>query len=324
MTTSMKIPNIIPELKKVISSIRSREEENFLVAMEAMALKFENSGLDNIAEKIRFESEKSKQIRRVDKLYTLPMARGIDMATVYMPIECHAKSKRLVLSDNNITIINEIIDIYGMREEFYEQEVSLPNKVVMHGQPGTGKTITAFHLAHKLDLPLVLVRLDAVIDSHLGETAANIRKVFDFAKKTPCVLFLDEFDAIARSRGAEQDVKEMSRVVNTLLQCMDDFDSDGLIMAATNLEGDLDAAVWRRFDTKMVFHAPNSIDRRYYISQFVEEEILDITTSKFNGHTYAEIEQVIFKAKRKAIIGRVKLDVDHIKSSYQEYFPSPS
>ncbi len=316
-----KAPNIVPELKKLIDSIHKRDYEGFNVAMESMAIKFDKSESANVAEKIRFEAEKSKQIRRVDKLYALPTNKGIDMAVVFTPIECHEKSKRLVLSEINRKVIDEIIEIYGLREEFFEQEVPLPNKVVMLGKPGTGKTITAFHLARMFDLPLVLVRLDAIIDSHLGETAVNIRKVFEFAKKTPCVFFLDEFDAIARKRGAEQDVKEMSRVVNTLLQCLDEFDSESVIMAATNLDEDLDGAIWRRFDTKMVFLPPNDQERTDYIQQLINGDRVGATTELFRGCTYAEIEQVILKAKRKAIIGRTHLAYDHITSSFKEYFP---
>ncbi|TYP76422.1 ATPase family protein associated with various cellular activities (AAA) [Paenibacillus methanolicus] len=160
----------------------------------------------------------------------LPKAKGIDTATVYTPKECAKKAEHNVLTPKNEQIVREFLTILGMKEKFAAHDVPVPNKIVMFGPPGTGKTLTAFHIAERLSLPLILVRLDAIIHSYLGETGSNIRKIFEFAKSTPCVLFLDEFDAIARTRDNNDEVKEMARVVNTLLQCLDEFECDSIFM----------------------------------------------------------------------------------------------
>lgn len=101
----------------------------------------------------------------------LPRAKGIDMATYYAAKECTRKVKRIVLPPQNRQIIEEFITILGMKEKFDRYDVPIPNKVVMFGPPGTGKTLTAFYMASRLEIPLILVRLDAIIHSHLGVTA---------------------------------------------------------------------------------------------------------------------------------------------------------
>ena len=95
----------------------------------------------------------------------------------YSPKECTRKVKHIVFSQENERVIEEFLTILGMKERFVEHDVSMPNKLVMFGPPGTGKTLTASYLASRLNLPLVLVRLDAIIHSHLGETATNVRKL---------------------------------------------------------------------------------------------------------------------------------------------------
>jgi len=256
----------------------------------------------------------------------LPRSKGTDMATYYTPKDCAKKVKRIVLPPINRQIIEEFITILGMREKFEQHDVPIPNKVVLFGPPGTGKTLTAFYIATRLELPLILVRLDAIIHSHLGETGSNIRKIFDYAKGTPCVLFLDEFDAIARTRETNDEVKEMARAVNTLLQCLDEFECDSMLIAATNLEGELDQAIWRRFDTKMTYSMPDDASRQEFIAlligefereQSVHKQITDLLT----GCSFADIEQIVLKAKRKAIIESRPLCQLHIEIALQEYNP---
>lgn len=256
----------------------------------------------------------------------LPRAKGIDMASVYTPKECARKVKHIVLNESNRTIVDEFITILGMKEKFEEEEVPMPNKIVMFGPPGTGKTLTAYYIAQRLNLPLVLVRLDAIIHSHLGETGSNVRKIFDFANSTPCVLFLDEFDALGRMRDSSDEVKEMARVVNTLLQCLDEFGGDSVFMAATNLEDELDRAIWRRFDTKMTYSLPTEEDRLRYIELLVGQELSETRLPRqaadlLAGCSYADIEQIVLKAKRKAIIEGSMMDFGNIEKAMSEYSP---
>lgn len=256
----------------------------------------------------------------------LPRSKGIDMGTYYEVKECARKVKRIVLPPVNRQIVEEFITILGMKDKFEQYDVPIPNKVVMFGPPGTGKTLTAFYLAARLELPLILVRLDAIIHSHLGETGSNIRKIFDYAKGSPCVLFLDEFDAVARTRENNDEVKEMARAVNTLLQCLDEFEGDSVFVAATNLEEELDHAVWRRFDTKMTYGMPEEASRNEFISLLIGDfasrgTVHRAASELLAGCSFADMEQIILKAKRKAIIEDSPLLQAHIETAFTEYKP---
>jgi SpoVK/Ycf46/Vps4 family AAA+-type ATPase len=132
------------------------------------------------------------------------------------------------------------------------------SKILLCGPPGCGKTVTAEAIAKELYLPLVLVRFDAIISSYLGETAANLRKVFDFARGRRVVLFFDEFDAIGKKRTDSEEHGELKRVVNAFLQMIDSFAGETLVIAATNHQVLLDSALWRRFDDIVAFQKPNS------------------------------------------------------------------
>src|SRR5438477_8302827 len=123
----------------------------------------------------------------------------------------------------------------------------MPSRMLIHGPPGTGKTQTARWITGQLSLPLLTVRCDTLVSSLLGQTSKNLRRVFEHAVQRPCVLFLDEFDALASARGNERDVGELQRVVISLLQNVDALPDNTILIAATNHEQLLDPAVWRRF-----------------------------------------------------------------------------
>jgi len=143
----------------------------------------------------------------------------------------------------------ERLDAYGLK----------PRKtVLLYGPPGCGKTLGAKRLAWNTGLPLLKVRFDALISSYFGESAANLRSVFIAAKEHPCVLLLDECDFIARSRVGGRDIGEAGRIVNSLLQLMDEYDAPGLLVATTNVEESLDQALFRRFDEVFLVPTPGA------------------------------------------------------------------
>lgn len=171
----------------------------------------------------------------------------------------------LVLEEATRSLLDRLL------REFREWEVLLTNglrpvrRVLFCGPSGCGKTVTAEALAAELGLPLLYVRFDAVVSSPLGETAANLRKVFDYARRGQWVMLFDEFDAIGRSRDDITEHGEIKRVVNSFLQIMDNFDGRSLIIAATNFEQVLDPAVWRRFDEVIRFERPGDNQLRILI-----------------------------------------------------------
>lgn len=121
-------------------------------------------------------------------------------------------------------------------------------RILLHGPPGCGKSLGAERLAWATGLPLHKVRFDTLLSSYFGETAVNLHRVFESAQQTPCALFLDECDTVARARGDRNDVGEAQRIVNMLLQLLEEYHGGGFVIAATNLEESLDRAILRRFD----------------------------------------------------------------------------
>lgn len=128
--------------------------------------------------------------------------------------------------------------------------------LLIYGPPGTGKTTLALAISARLGRPAVIARLDGLISSLLGNTARNLGALFDFCNRYDCVLILDEFDAVAKIRDDANEVGEIKRVVNALLQNLDKRTEFGLTIAVTNHEKLLDSAVWRRFEHQIQLGMP--------------------------------------------------------------------
>lgn len=200
-------------------------------------------------------------------------------------------------------------------------------RVLFHGPPGSGKTLAAQVLASVLDLPVVTVRFDAVVSSYLGETAANLRRVFDFIQQERYVVLFDEFDAIGKDRDNPLEHGELKRVVNSLLQLMDAYQGESLLIAATNHEGLLDSAVWRRFEAVISFPMPSQQDRtlllRAFLRGFTTKGVkIELMARRLQGATGADIERIaIFAARQGVLDGRTALgpqDFTPAIESFQE------
>ena len=229
----------------------------------------------------------------------------------------------VILSRSNAEKVDSFILSYQNADKLNSLGIGVSNTLLLYGPPGCGKTKCAYLIAKKLNLPLVIARLDSLISSYLGTTAKNIRTLFEFSQKMPCVLFLDEFDAIAKARDDSNELGELKRVVNSLLQNVDAMSSDSLLLAATNHEQLLDSAVWRRFDYKLEIELPDANAIVEMIDLFTNgsiefsvKEKRELATA-FSGLSGANIEEIIKKAFRNAIVHEKVFDK---LSIYEELF----
>ncbi|MBQ3019227.1 MAG: ATP-binding protein [Clostridia bacterium] len=242
------------------------------------------------------------------------------LADIIYPDDNYAE---VIFSKRNTESLESFLLNYKNADKLNFYGIDISNTLLLYGPPGCGKTQCAYIIAKKLNLPLVVARLDSLISSYLGTTAKNIRALFDFAQKMPCVLFLDEFDAIAKARDDNNELGELKRVVNSLLQNVDSMGSGSLLVAATNHDNLLDTAVWRRFDYKLKIELPDidailkMIDlfskKKHNLSEKEKYEFA-IATEGLSG---ANIEEIITKAIRNAVINNKPINK---QGFYEELF----
>lgn len=175
-----------------------------------------------------------------------------------------------IFNDNVAQGIESVLNEWRHFEKLNEVMADPIRSCLIFGAPGTGKTHLALWLARQLGLPVVLARLDGMISSFLGTTSRNIGNLFAFAARYRCVLLLDEFDAIAKLRNDPQEIGEIKRVVNTLLQNLDTRKSIGFTIGVTNHEILLDPAVWRRFEVQIEIPKPSFDDFVKIVSKNIQ------------------------------------------------------
>jgi len=212
----------------------------------------------------------------------------------------------MVLADEAEARFQRIEKEYAARERLALYGLRYKKKILLYGPPGCGKTLGAERLAWNTGLPLVKVRFDAMISSYFGESASNLRRIFDSVKDAPCLLLLDECDFIAKSRSSTNDVGEVPRIVNTLLQLLEDYDASGLLVAATNLDKMLDTALFRRFDDVFELPIPGPIQIK---------ELLKMTLSSLNVDKNIDWDQLAKKLLGASSANVVKAAQDAAKST---------
>jgi SpoVK/Ycf46/Vps4 family AAA+-type ATPase len=239
-----------------------------------------------------------EKILPVDSDSRFPLVEHVNLKAIH--------ESRVILAEEQWDTVNEFLSVAKSYAQIEVGGAVGSLSFLMYGPPGTGKSRLARFIAQELGLPLYIARLDGLISSFLGNTSKNIRAIFDFTAKTPCVLFLDEFDAIAKLRGDSQEMGELKRVVNSFIQNLDSLERHSIVLAATNHDALLDTAVWRRFSYRLALDYPTTKLRREMWTEFLrplkfiprELEILVDISEGFSG---SDIREVCLRLHRRGI-----------------------
>ncbi|MGW8428833.1 AAA family ATPase [Peribacillus simplex] len=213
------------------------------------------------------------------------------------------------LSENVSPIIERFLKERGMSNKLLLNGIKPPNSIILHGPPGVGKTYLAKYLASRLSLPLLTLDLATSISSYLGKTGQNVKKVMDYAKNNPSILFLDEFDAIAKKRDDPTDLGELKRIVNVLLKELEQWSNHSIVIAATNHPEIIDKAIWRRFDLNVELGLPNEEFRKELLETCFDSNIvkfdsvfIQCISHVSEGLTPSDIKQLTDRVHRQILI----------------------
>lgn len=234
----------------------------------------------------------------------------------------------LIIQDKEEVTLNDVFLETSNREQFVQlikehtyikelQECGLPvnNKILLQGSSGCGKTMTAKAIANALSKNIIVLNLSNIVSSRIGETSQNIKMIFDKAGRERSVLFLDELDQIGKARGSDdKDVGEMRRLVNTLLQLIDYYPENSLLLCATNHPEIIDTALLRRFQLKINYEMPS----KEFLDQFYDsllarfpEDIKDI--KRQYNISFAEAKDYAFTIVKGNLIKKLEAQRESAK-----------
>ncbi|WP_244321054.1 AAA family ATPase [Enterococcus casseliflavus] len=299
------------DLFKIIEGGIEKDTQKVINYSKKLAEQFYLEGKTSTGKKIeRIIAENNTRVSSLDSLTSRPTDRDtkVDLVDVWIPFET---GDTLYFDSIIEKEIKNFTLTYYNRNRLIDHGIESSNNLLLYGPPGTGKSSLAKYIALQLKLPLLTVRMDGVISSLLGSTAKNIRKVFDYASKQPCILFLDEFDVIAKIRDDQSEIGELKRVVNSLIQNIDSFSEDSILIAATNHSHLLDNAVWRRFDKVLFIRIPEYSTRKDIIVEFSnriennfcnDSKKLDVLTSLTENFSPSQIKTTIGNSIKKTIV----------------------
>lgn len=299
--------------KQLMGMIRSHaagDDTMFLSIAEHIALDAEKAGRGRMAGEIRtlVDNLKSEAASRRTDSRPVPIAapRG-ELAGLVRAAYPETRLSDLVLSDDVEGRIRGVVREHRAWEALAERGLEPRRKLLLSGPPGTGKTMTAAALAGELGLPLFTVMLDGVITKYMGETAAKLRIVFDAVRTTRGVYFFDEVDALATSRGSDNDIGEARRMLNSLLQFLEEDASSSVLVAATNHPALLDNAIFRRFDAAFAYGLPDADQvRRVIVARIGDFDLANVEWSAIGeageGLSQADIVAAARDAARSAVL----------------------
>lgn len=306
----------IDQIVALIQSHIDNDNERFKTIALQMSADEARSG--HACAAARIHQAISRQSR--SNTFNLQILNG-DIADLFVVAEKHYKLADMFVSDDVRSHINRVIREYLAQDQLHKYNLDNRRKIILYGEPGTGKTMTAEVLANELNLPFIIVRTEKVISKFMGETGLKLSKVFDAIAKVRAVYLFDEFDAIGSQRGMENEVGEQRRILNTFLQLLDRDKSESLIIAATNNIEVLDKALFRRFDDVIEYRLPEKKQIELMLRElFCEEPQVDVYTlaTKFEGRSQADIKRISKEALKEAILDEKKLSTKDVEAAIHD------
>lgn len=275
--------------------IQDEESKNNLVLAKALREQLNTRSLP---------ADRSAE-RSFRKLNVVPLEREKQLPLVEV-LQPERRASDLILDRKNNHQFLSLLNEFRHKDTLGAHGLRPRSRLLFCGPPGCGKTLCAEVFAHEAGLPLLSASMDVLVSSLLGETASNLRKIFDYAATRPVVLLLDEFDAIARLREDDTLNGELRRVVNSLLTLIEKFRGPGFVIAATNHERQLDPAIWRRFDEVIFFERPGRsevirlLDLKF--RNFKRDFLSSDVASYFEKFSHADIERICLNSIRYAVL----------------------
>jgi SpoVK/Ycf46/Vps4 family AAA+-type ATPase len=294
------------QIKTLLKSHFENNSEQFMTIALQVAAHEARQGHKVLAEEIKELIEKNKSTIGHKVIKFSP-----DLSDLILSNNSPTHLSELIVEDALLDKINRIIREYIQKEKIKKYGLSNRRKILLTGNPGTGKTMTASVLANELKLPLYIVLMDKLVTKFMGETGAKLRQIFEKLDESRGVYLFDEFDAIGSERSKDNDVGEMRRVLNAFLQFIEHDKSESYIVAATNNVNILDQALFRRFDDIFNYSLPDKNQIKKLISnrlgQFLPKEFIAKTIEKAASLSHAEICQACDDSIKEAILSDKKL-----------------
>lgn len=305
-----------------------------LLELTDAALSADYTRVKRVVTAIARDLEKSGHGDEAKELRALIRKRGVPLrASGYvetLPVDSKSRQplieerswpeSPIFLNEDAWRVFKDFIADVQHLDDLSKKGLSTRLSLLLSGPPGTGKTLLAGHLAAQLGRPFYVLRLDSVISSLLGDTAKNVRSVFDYIQGKNALLLLDEMDALAKLRDDKNELGELKRVVNTVIQALDELDPSALVVGATNHPHLLDAAIWRRFPYKLELSSPDENVRsdmwRFFLYEDDDKEgISKILGELSDGLSGADIESMSLTARRHAIIDSRPVDIGTVANA---------
>lgn len=310
------------QIRALLESHVEGDDQRFFSVVMQVAAHEARAGHGKLAQELRSIVDDAKRRRGTGQIVPITRPRG-ELGTLLVASYPSARLSELILDGTLAGQIQRVVREQRHAGRILEHGLSPRRRLLLVGPPGTGKTLTASALAGELGLPLLQVRLDALITRFMGETAAKLRQIFEATDQTRGVYFFDEFDAIGSQRGLQNDVGEIRRVLNSFLQMIEEDRSHSLIVAATNHPEILDPALFRRFDDVLHYSLPGEaqiIDLlKCRLARMMSKAPWKRLANAASGLSHAEITRAADEALKQALIDdRNELGESDVRATIQE------